>query len=83
MRWHPGTLHCWRLHPRLLEGDHQHGGNEDGSGDGDIDVALGEGQDQHESDGDFNPILFQEATFASGDKNKAVRYLWYIWLGTC
>ena len=61
-----------------MEGDHQHGGNEDGSGDGDIDVALGEGQDQHESDGDFNPILFQEATFASGDKNKAVRYLKFL-----
>ena len=78
MRWHPGTLHCWRLHPRLLEGDCQHGGNEDGSGDGDVDVAFGEVQDQHESDGDFNPILFQEVTFASGDKNKAVRFVVYL-----
>ena len=61
-----------------MEGEHQHGGNEGGSGDGDIDVAFGGGQDQHESEGDFNPILFQEATFASGDKNKAVRFVVYL-----
>ena len=70
MRWHPGTLHCWRLHPWLLEGDRQH---DDGSDDGDVDVATGESHS--ESLGNLNPILFQEATFASGGKNKAVRYL--------
>ena len=35
-RCHPGALHCWRLHPRHLQGDQQDDG----------DVAYEEGQGQ-------------------------------------
>ena len=37
-------------------------------------VVVGESHDES----DLNPFLFQEATFASGDKNKAVRYLKFL-----
>ena len=72
MRWYPGTLHYWRLHPRLLEGDQQH---DDGNGDVAVDVAIEKGQDRKD-ESDLDPEcddFFQEATFASGGKNKAVR----------
>ena len=37
-------------------------------------VVVGESHDES----DLNPFLFQEATFASGDKNKAVRFVVYL-----
>ena len=37
-------------------------------------VVVGESHNES----DLNPFLFQEATFASGDKNKAVRYLKFL-----